>query len=151
MSSGTVIVQNALRNIGAFSSIAPDDGEAIVLGRDILNSMLQMWLDQGIDLGIVVLDAAGDELGELLSMTQPIIDNLSLLLAPMFEDGKVIVTPTLRTNAITGFATLKDLYQILTIPDVVVSSTLPRGSGNSRFFTRRNFSGSGHTIESTKP
>lgn len=149
MSAGTEIIEFALKEIGANSIAAPADAESIVIGRDTLNSMLQMWLSIGIDLGIVPLDAPGDELGEPLDATQAIIDNLAVELAPNFDNGKVVVSPTLRNNARRNYETIKSLYQTLSIPDKVLSSTLPRGAGNTRGVRRQVFEGSGGTVPST--
>jgi len=149
MSSGTEIVQAALKEIGAHSIVAPADPESILVGKNTLNSMLQIWLSQCIDLGIVPLDASGEELGEPADSTQVIIDNLAIALAPNFDNGDNVVSAELRNNARRGFVRLRGLYQILTIPDKVVSSTLPRGAGNDRGFRTKVFAGKGATITSS--
>tara|TARA_R110000782_G_C14819205_1_gene413832 strand:+ start:33890 stop:34336 length:447 start_codon:yes stop_codon:yes gene_type:complete len=130
MTTGTDIVQKALKKIGAHSIAAPAASETVVEGADALNSMLQTWTSQGIVLGIVPLDAPGDELGEPNDATNAIISNLALELAPNFDNGKLVVSPTLEKNAKRDYNAVKNLYQVCTIPDKVVSSTLPRGAGN---------------------
>lgn len=145
MSSGTSIVENALEEIGAHSIPAPAAPESIVKGEKTLSSMLQSWLSEGIDLGIVPLPAPGDELGEPEDTTNAITYKLALLLLPSFPG--LPVTPTLVVNARTEFDTVKRLYQVFTIPDKVVSSTLPRGQGNQRFFRSRVFAGKGATVD----
>jgi len=144
MSSGTSIIQKALRKIGAFSPVLPSQEDSTIIGRDALNAMLQQWLSEGIDLGIPPLDAPGNELNEPRDSTNAIVNNLALELAPDFN-----VNPSLRliTNAQRDFAAIKRLYQKLTIPDKVVSSTLPRGAGNQRVFSRV-YAGRGATIAS---
>lgn len=149
MSSGTEIIQAALMRIGAHSLVAPAPPESIIVGRDTLNSMLMLWLSQDIDLGIAPLDAPGDKLDEPLDTRQGIIDNLAIMLAPNFDNGKTVVSQTLVFNARIGFITIKSLYENLTIPDKVLSSTLPRGAGNTRGTLPRIFAGKGATTASS--
>ncbi len=132
MSTGTSLIQKALRKIGAHSKIREASAESIGEGLDSLNSMLQLWLSRGIDLGIVPLDAPGDELGEPADTTQAITESLAIILAPDREGGKEVVSPTLRSNARDSFNMVKSLYQNHTIPTKVLSSTTPRGAGNTR-------------------
>lgn len=147
MSSGTFIIQSALKRIGANSLAQPATAEAITEGRDILNSMLQLWQSEDIDLGIVLLDAPGDELGEPLDSRNAIIDNLALRLSPDFDNGQDIVSRQLASNAKREFNLIKKLYQIVDVPLKVVSSTLPVGQGNKTGLTRtRIFKGVGGTV-----
>lgn len=148
MSSGTEIIQKALKRIGAHSLATPALPSSIVEGRDALNSLLQLWLSQGIDLRIVPLDEPGDELGEPLDAKEAIIDNLALALAPNFDNGKTVVSNSLKRNGLLGKSLVQSLYQIIRIPDKVVSSTLPRGQGNRRRFDNRVFAGRGATLPS---
>ena len=146
MSSGTKIIESALKLIGAHSIAAPADAESVELGMETLNSMLQLWLSKQIDLGISPLDAPGDEVDEPLDSTQAIIDNLAVALGPNFDNGGEVVSQTLRVNANNGYNSIKSLYQVFTIPDKVVSSTLPRGAGNR---SGRTFAGKGATVASS--
>lgn len=149
MSSGTVIIESGLKLIGAHSLAAPADPESIELGMNTLNSMLQLWLSQAIDLGIIPLQAPGDELAEPMDARQAIIDNLAIALAPNFETPTGPVSPILRGAANRGYASIENLYQIVTIPNKVVSSTLPRGAGNNRGSWNSPFAGKGATIDSS--
>ena len=72
MSTGTKIIQNALSNIGAHSPVKPASPEAMEVGKDALNGMIARWADDDIDFGAVVLEAAGDELGEPIGLTSTI-------------------------------------------------------------------------------
>lgn len=147
MSSGTSIIKAALKRIGANSIVQPAAPETITEGRDILNSMLQLWLSENIDLGIVPLDAPGEELGEPLDARNAIIDNLALRLSPDFDNGGPIVSNQLLSNARREFALIKNLYQTIEIPVKIVSSTLPVGQGNRTGFGRqRVFKGVGGTV-----
>ncbi len=139
MTTGTDIIQRALQAIGAHSIVSPADPDSIVLGFEELNSMLEMWLSIGITIGFTPLKVPGDELNEPPDTRNGIISNLALQLAPAFDNGKIIVSQHLQRNARLGYFNIKNLYQTITIPDKVVSSTLPVGAGNSRFARNRIF------------
>lgn len=139
MSTGTEIIQRALQRIGAHSAVSPASPASIVLGMERLNSMLEMWLAQGIVIGVTGLVVPGDELNEKPDTRNGIIDKLALSLAPDFDNGKQIVSPQLKEDARVNFAHIKNVYQQVIIPDKVVSSTLPVGAGNSRGVNRRIF------------
>ena len=153
MSSGTELIQEALQQIGAFSLAAPDNPESIELGKNKLNSLIQVWLSDCIDMGATPIDAAGDEVSEPLDARNAIVDNLSVMLAPSFDNGptgKPVVSQVLAANARAGYGRVKAIYWTGSIPLKVVSSTLPLGAGNrSRFgggFFSRNFKPKGGTI-----
>ena len=146
MSTGTAIIERALQKIGAHSIVQPSNPEDIVIGMNALNSMLETWLTQGIDIGVTPLDVPGDELNEPTDTQNGIINNLAIELAPDFDNGKLVVSADLRRNAKTGFQSIKNLYQKVTIPKKVVSSTLPVGAGNSRGINRRVFFPEGGTL-----
>lgn len=146
MSTGTAIIKRALQQIGAHSILAPASPQSITLGMEKLNSMLEMWLSKGIAIGFTPMNVPGSQLNEPADTRQGIIDNLAIKLAPDFDNGKVVVSQDLRTNARVGFNDIKNLYQKFTIPKKVVSSTLPVGAGNSRGNNRRTFFAKGATI-----
>lgn len=133
MTIGTKIIQRALRKIGAHSNIAPASPDSVVLGMDNLNSMLELWLSKNIRIGFTPLEAPGDELNEPPDTTNGIVNNLAIILSPDFDNGKQIVSNELRTNARVEFTDIKRIYLSVTIPEKVVSSTLPKGIGNQRF------------------
>jgi len=139
MSSGTSIILNALEQVGAHSIASPANPESIIIGETTLVSMLESWLSEDIDLGIVPLEAPGDELGEPVDTTNAITSKLALLLVPYFPG--LTVSSELIVNARKEFDTVKRLYQNLTIPDKVVSRPLPRGQGNMEERRSRVFSG----------
>lgn len=149
MTTGTKIIQASLKLIGAHSKAAPADSESVELGMETLNTMLQLWLSQNVDMGIVPLSAPGDELGEPLDAKQGIINNLAIDLAPNF--GNAVVSPMLRANARRSKAEVKNLYRNTTIPNKVVSSTMPKGSGNrvNSSMTERSYFSKGETIDSS--
>ncbi len=149
MTDVTTLAERALREINAHSIARAAPPETIVITIDNLKSMMQEWLDDDVDIGAAPFDGPGDELDEPISTTQTIIDNLAIRVAPNFDAGKVVVSTTLMNNARSGLARVFRNYRITTIPDKVISSTLPRGQGNSRFRTRRVFAGKGATIASS--
>lgn len=147
MSTGTDIIERALQQIGSHSIVQPASPGSITLGMEKLNSMLEMWLTKGIEIGFTPLDVPGDELNEPNDTRNGIINNLSIELAPDFNNGKVIVTAELLRNARSGFNDIKNIYQRITIPPKKVSSTLPRGAGNSRGGNQRVFFPKGTELE----
>lgn len=148
MSTGTILVQDALSNIGAHSTIRPASPSTIQLGFRRLTAMMELWLSQGIKLGVTPLVAPGDQLNEPDDTTEAIVDNLSLKLIPPFNNGKRVVTAELRLNARLSMATVKQLYQIVVVPCKSVSGTLPRGEGGTRGRRPREFFISGRELES---
>jgi len=146
MSTGTTIIERALQRIGAHSAVSPASPASIILGMERLNSMLEMWLSQGIVIGVTGLAVPGDELNEKPDTKNGVIDKLALSLAPDFDNGKQIVSQQLRDDARMNFAHIKNVYQQISIPDKVVSSTLPVGAGNSQGVNRRVFFPKGGTL-----
>lgn len=147
MSTGTAIIERALQGIGAHSIVAPASPASIVLGMEKLNSMLEMWLSQNINIGFTPLNVPGDELNEPNDTTNGIISSLSLLLAPFFDNGKQIVSAELKRNARVGYVNIKNLYQKISVPKKGVSSTLPVGAGNQRWGNSRTFFRKGGTLD----
>lgn len=146
MTIGTDIIKRALQKIGVQSNISPASPESIELGMKILNSMLEMWLSESILIGFTPLKAPGDELNETPDTTNGIISNLAIQLAPDFSNGTQIVSPELRTLARVDLIKIKRIYEKITVPRKVVSSTLPRGQGNQRHGFNRQYFPKGHTI-----
>ena len=146
MSSGTSIIEDALKRIGVHSVVVPASPEDIASGKDALNSMLQLWISWGIRIQVVPLDAPGDELSESIDIRNAVVDNLALQLAPFYDNGKGIVSQELRDNARRLFNQVKDLYQEFDVPKKVVSGLLPRGAGHSAGTRAQIFSGKGATL-----
>lgn len=147
MSTGTEIITKALQKLGASSKVSPASPESITLGMDALNSMIEMWESKNIITGMTPLEVPGDELNNPRDITNGIINNLAIELAPDFDNGKTVVSPTLMRQANIGYNSIITLYQIVVVPDKVISSTTPVGAGNERYFRARNFPVKGQTIE----
>ena len=147
MTTGTVIVQDSLRQIGAHSLVAPAPAEALDIGFRNLNAMVHGWLTRNIKLGISPLEAVGDELHETPDVYWALITNLAITLAPNYDSGKNVVSQTLRANASISFQLVKNAYLDITIPSKVVSATLPRGQGARIWWTDSIFFGAGAKIE----
>lgn len=147
MTTGTVLIEDALRRIGAHSIASPAQPETIVDGMDILNSMLQLWMSWGIDIQTIPIEEPGEEVSEPIDAKNAIIDNLAIAMSPNFDNGTTVVSPQLKSNALMGFNMVKTLYTKFTIPNKVPSSTLPLGAGNAKgrlrfvFFRGRAISG----------
>ena len=121
----------------------------MTLGMEILNSMMEMWQTLNIDIGTTPLENPGDNLNEPPDARNAIINNLALELAPSFDNGQNVVSRVLENRASAGFQHVRNLYQVHTIPPVVVSSTLPVGAGNEAAFRRgRIFFGKGAQLGS---
>lgn len=144
MSTGTEIIKDALQKIGAHSVATPANPEAIEAGRKALNSMCEMWLSEGIRFGFTPLKVPGDDLNEPADARNGIVFNLAIMLAPDF--GKD-VSSNLNRMATTTFAKIRNIYEVVTVPDRVVSSTLPKGQGNHESFgSDQTFFRDGETV-----
>lgn len=116
MSIGTDIIKDALKAIGAASVASPADPESLEDGRKQLNSMLEMWLSKNIHINTRTLDVVGDELSEPPDCRNAIVANLAIELAPLFSNGKNVVSPELRGKARKGYSDIMSLYGRVTIP-----------------------------------
>ena len=132
MSTGTEIIKDAMKELGVVSVVSPPAPENIEDGRKKLNSMLEMWLSRSIVIATSPLKIAADDLNEPADCRNGIVTNLALELAPLFSNGKQIVTQELRSNARRDFNRIQNLYRSVTIPKKVLSSTTPAGAGNSQ-------------------
>lgn len=146
MSTGTKIIERALEAIGAHSAVSPASSGSIILGMEQLNSMLEMWLSNDIAIGFTPLEDPAKELNEAADTRNGIISNLAVQLAPFFDNGKVVVSPALQRNAAVSYNRIASLYQNLSIPAKVVSSTLPLGQGNSRYYRSRTYFARGQIV-----
>ena len=143
MSSADFLITQAYKKNGVLSVAVPRNPEAIVDGLVELNGMLQMWESQGIEIGTVTVENVQDEVGEPPDCTIPIIDNLAMGTAAMFQAP---IPQTLSDSAREGYEWVKSLYQVTDIPEKQVSSTMPVGSGNERGINRRVFAGRNRRI-----
>lgn len=130
MSSGTDLIHDALQEIGAYSVTMPASPQSVEAGRRKLNSMMELWLSNGLILGTTPLEAAGDDLNEPDDCRNCIVTNLALELAPMFSTGSPVVSQILVRNAQNAYALVQKLYRTIAIPTKTISSTTPRGAGN---------------------
>jgi len=146
MSIGTEIIQDAFSEIGAHSEASPASADSIIKGMRKLNAMLQSWTSQDIILETVPLSAPGLELGEPPDSRNAIVTNLAIQCAPLFDNGKVVVSNDLRTNARKEFSVVKRLHQDITINRKGASSTLVKGQGNRDGFRTPVFFGDDKTV-----
>ena len=136
MSTGTSIIKDALKAIGVHSVIVPTSPENITDGMNKLNSMLEGWLDQNIQIGFTPLEVPGDNLNEPASTRNGIIWNLAIEMAPDFA---VEPSANLKGRANKQMDLIAQIYQIHEIPAKIVSDTLPVGEGNRRWRGSRTF------------
>ena len=147
MSTGTVIIQDALKQIGAHSTNSPVSSDTLETARSILNSMLEMWTSKSIFIRTTPLSVVGDDLNEPIDTRNAIMYNLAIFLAPGFDNAKIIVSTDLRMLARETLETITKLYQNVEIPELVISSTTPLGAGNDRGLRSRTFFPRGATIK----
>lgn len=144
MSTGTDLIEKALMEIGAHSVVSPAPPESINIGLGKLNAMLQQWTSESIAMEVVPLRAAGEQLGEPADATDAIIYNLAIRLAPSFDAP---VSPDLRGLAQSTYSTIKALYRKVTIPRLVPTGTLPKGSGHSKGYANRTYMKPGEAFD----
>ena len=128
MSAGIKIFHNALKIIGAYSIAGPADAEADVDMMDIYNAMIESWHDEEIMVPLTPIKVTGEEIVEPLGIRMALEYNLAVLAFPRFHTGKVL-SPTIKGQAWRLLGKVKDVYQDVTIKEMVVSSTLHRGEG----------------------
>lgn len=143
MSTGTALIEDALKENGVISVAVPSSPEQITDGMNKLNSMLQIWVTRNIFLGTVPITAPGQEVSEPEDTRNAIVFNLAIILANVYS---VPVSADLRGNAAREFATVKRAYQDLSIPDKIASSTLPLGQGNAKGIDAKVFIKKGGTL-----
>ena len=131
MSSGTAIVQRALKHLSVHSPLQNAPPEAQQDAKETLNGMLAMWRSRfGIQMGTVVIDDLGEELSEPLDAKNDIEYCLAMSLAPFFPGAQV--SPALPGLASKGWQNILAMYGNNKIPKKRPRSTLPRGQGNLR-------------------
>ncbi len=143
MSTGTALIEDALKENGVVSIVVPSSPEQITDGMNKLNSMLQQWVTQNIFLGTVPITEPGQAVEEPVDARNAIVFKLAILLANLYS---VPVSADLRGNAAREFAIIKRNYQKLEIPDKILSSTLPLGQGNAKGIDARVFHKKGSTL-----
>ena len=139
MSAGTTIVQAALRQLQAHSEASSASAATLVIGKDKLNAMLQLWISQGILLETTPISSVGGEVSEPEDALNGIILNLAVELEMEFGVSDGPSSQRLHANAKKGYNDIKRLYQSLTLPMRVVSSTTPVGAGNPRYWNTSAF------------
>ncbi len=146
MSSGTTLVKGALRQLQATSESSEASPATFVIGKDKLNAMLQLWISQGILLETTPINSVGGEVSEPQDARNGIILNLAVELEMEFGVSDVPSSQRLHGNAAKAYNDIKRLYQSLTIPQRVVSSTTPIGAGNPRYWRTNAFKPRGGTV-----
>lgn len=139
MSSGTQLINRAYKKIGVKFNNQDVTAESLEIGREELNSMLEEWQDEGIELNYVPISAPSDETNISQSIENAVVNNLAICLAPYFDDGKNIISPALARKARLGFTRLKKQRKTSTPLTKSISSTAPRGMGNTRGLKPRMF------------
>ena len=142
------LIRLSLGKIQADTTNSPATPADLTKGVMPLNSMIALWVTKEINLGILPVNGIGDDLREPLFSFNAIVSNLALHLADDYEDGQAIVTQTLINNARRDFEDLANVgYREIIVPQIIPSSTLVTGQGNTNnFMRRRNFFGPGRPL-----
>ena len=134
MSTGTELIHDALSQLGVRSVQSTQSPEALAIGLRVLNSMTQLWISRNIRVGLTPIAEAGDEVGEFSDSRNAVVFNLALLLAPSFDNGKIVVSNDLKQMAREQLSLVKGLHRKLTIPNKTISGTAPLGAGHFQRF-----------------
>lgn len=132
---GKEFVTEALMEIRVATVFNPPTQIQIETGFKRLRRMLSMWRDEGINIGGIDPQDDGQPLGVIQSAEDPVIKNLAVLLAPLYDK---VANPELRTAASTGYDFLYQHHNDHTVPDKLLSSQLTRGEGNQTPYGRRS-------------
>jgi hypothetical protein len=89
--------------------------------------MLEMWTSQGLNIDYSYPNEPGDDLGEPGDCRNGIITNLAVKIAPIYS---TTASPQLSSEAYSEYTKLEELYRPLTVPNRIISSTMPWGAGN---------------------
>jgi hypothetical protein len=139
MSTGTDLILGSLRLLQAHSVASSAETETIVIGKDKLNSMLQLWISQGIAIETTPIEAVGDEVSEPEDTTNAIVENLAVEMEMEFGVLNPADSQRLHANAQGSYNDVKRIYLSITIPNKIISSTTPMGAGNTNGFRARVF------------
>lgn len=136
MSSALKIITPALRKIGVQSPLKPASPESIDEALQELVSMMEKWVTIGYETGINQIESTSDELNEPADLKNIIIDNLACEIAPLYSFS---VSAQLLSKAADGMTFLEKYYRKVVVLNKNISSTAPRGAGNTRGLKPRIF------------
>lgn len=148
MSTASFLILASLTKLGKNSPLKPAKADDMAKGLSSLQSLLQEFRTRNILLSTNPVRSPSDEVGESLDTRNAIEDILAIRIAPNYDNGQILVSESLATNAGTGVAFLKKFYKREASLARRISSTAPRGEGNNRFFrTERDFFGPFRILE----
>ena len=148
MSTANFLVLAALTKIGKNSPLKAAKAADVLTGMNSLASLLQEFRTMNILIGTAPISSSSSEVGETLDTRNHIINILAVETASNYDSGQVIVSRTLERSAEKGMAFLKKWYT-KRLPTVrIISSTAPRGAGNTRYLrSDREFFGPFRILE----
>ena len=148
MSTVNFLVLASLTKIGKNSPLKPAKAADVLTGMDSLASLLQQFRTQNILIGTAPISSSTSEVGETLDSRNHIINILAVEIASNYDSGQVVVSQTLKASEVAGRAFLKKWYTKALPTMRIISSTAPRGSGNTRFLRNdRQFFGPFRILE----
>lgn len=130
------VLKQALQEIitqASESPLEPDEYQDAIF---VLNTMMNEYEGNGLNLGWSDVSTLADEITSPASIISGIVSNLAIRLAPQFMG---YVTPELMRKAELG---LKIMAKVgISIEPTEFANTLPVGSGNSRQYGSKYYEG----------
>lgn len=130
------VLKQALQEIITQASESPLESDEYQDAIFALNTMMNEYEGNGLNLGWSDVSNLADEITSPSSIISGIVSNLAIRLAPQFMGS---VTPELMRKAELG---LKIMAKVgISIEPTKFASTLPIGSGNSRQYGSKYYEG----------
>ena len=144
MTDASVIVDDALKIMGAASTISPAEPEQQSKGFSVLRGMIAEWVEDQVDIVIVEPYDITDDIGESAHLTETIKALLAKRLAGYLQ---IEMEPSAEKMAEVAMDRLqKYSYD----PDIEFPDTLPRGQGNNGLYRSAFFGNETLTINPEK-
>lgn len=130
------VLKQALLEIITQASESPLESDEYQDAIFVLNTMMNEYEGNGLNLGWSDVSTLADEITSPASIISGIVSNLAIRLAPQFMGS---VTPELMRKAELG---LKIMAKVgISIEPTEFANTLPIGSGNSRQYGSKYYEG----------
>lgn len=136
MATVAQVLKQALQEILTQASEAPLEADEYQDAIFVLNTMMNEFEGNGLNLGWSDVSNLADEITSPASINSSIVSNVAIRLAPQFMGS---VTPELMRKAELG---LKIMAKVgISIEPTEFANTLPIGSGNSRQYGSKYYEG----------
>lgn len=142
MTTAAVIVDRALKTLGATSVLNPAAPELTNDSFEYLVELLNRWAAQNTNFGALIPDVLGDDLEEPSFVTQAIIYTLGSEIAPMARK-----VPTKHFLQLVSKTYKSMLTRVNPRPKPKYPNTLPLGAGNKSGPKSRTFYPEPETVD----